>query len=352
LGAGVTEIRLERLTKHFGSVEAIRGIDLVIEDGKFTVFVGPSGCGKTTTLRMIAGLEEISEGSIRFDGEAVEHLAPKERDIAMVFQSYALGIETLLDRKPRQLSGGQRQRVAMGRALVREPRAFLFDEPLSNLDAALRAQMRVELKRIHQRLKTTIVYVTHDQIEAMTLADKIVIMRNGLIEQVGDPLTLYKFPASKFVAGFIGSPKMNFIPARLDVENGELKAKLGDGAVLTLPRSRLAAYSAFAGKEVEIGLRPEHLTDRPVALDDDCQFIEGVIDVIEPMGSTSLMTFLHGGAVYFALGDADRVRRPGELIRLCAQLREMHLIDPISEQVVPTLDNESVVQNLRPRRAV
>jgi multiple sugar transport system ATP-binding protein len=383
----MTEIRLEKLTKRFGSVPVIHGIDLVIAEGEFAVLVGPSGCGKTTTLRMIAGLEDFSEGSIRFDGKAVEHLAPKDRDIAMVFQSYALyphmtvrgnlafslkmkgvpraererlvqraatmlGIESLLDRKPRQLSGGQRQRVAMGRALVREPRAFLFDEPLSNLDAALRAQMRIEIKRIHQRLKTTVVYVTHDQIEAMTLADKIVVMRSGRIEQVGDPMSVYGAPVNKFVAGFIGSPKMNFIAARLVLEKGELRAELRNGAAIVLPRDRIASYRAYAGAEVEIGLRPEHLTDRAEPPDGDCQFLDGVVDVIEPMGATSLITFTLAGAAYNAIGDAGRVRDAGEPLRLCAQLRHMHLIDPQTERVVPPLESDTAAPEHAHRLAV
>jgi multiple sugar transport system ATP-binding protein len=383
----MTEIRLEKLTKRFGSVPVIHGIDLVIAEGEFAVLVGPSGCGKTTALRMIAGLEDFSEGSIRFDGKAVEHLAPKDRDIAMVFQSYALyphmtvrgnlafslkmkgvpraererlvqraatmlGIEPLLDRKPRQLSGGQRQRVAMGRALVREPRAFLFDEPLSNLDAALRAQMRIEIKRIHQRLKTTVVYVTHDQIEAMTLADKIVVMRSGRIEQVGDPMSVYRAPVNKFVAGFIGSPKMNFIAARLVLEKGELRAELRNGAAIALPRDRFASYRAYAGAEVEIGLRPEHLTDRAEPPDGDCQFLDGVVDVIEPMGATSLITFTLAGAAYNAIGDAGRVRGAGEALRLCAQLRHMHLIDPQTERVVPPLESDTAAPEHAHRLAV
>jgi multiple sugar transport system ATP-binding protein len=383
----MTEIRLEKLTKRFGSVPVIHGIDLVIAEGEFAVLVGPSGCGKTTALRMIAGLEDFSEGSIRFDGKAVEHLAPKDRDIAMVFQSYALyphmtvrgnlafslkmkgvpraererlvqraatmlGIEPLLDRKPRQLSGGQRQRVAMGRALVREPRAFLFDEPLSNLDAALRAQMRIEIKRIHQRLKTTVVYVTHDQIEAMTLADKIVVMRSGRIEQVGDPMSVYRAPVNKFVAGFIGSPKMNFIAARLVLEKGELRAELRNGAAIVLPRDRIASYRAYAGAEVEIGLRPEHLTDRAEPPDGDCQFLDGVVDVIEPMGATSLITFTLAGAAYNAIGDAGRVRDAGEPLRLCAQLRHMHLIDPQTERVVPPLESDTAAPEHAHRLAV
>jgi len=366
----MAEIRLKRLTKRFGDTEVIHGIDLTVKDGEFAVLVGPSGCGKTTTLRMIAGLENVSDGAILFDGEPVGHLAPKDRDIAMVFQSYALyphmtvrgnlafslkmkgvpraereglvrraaemlGIDVLLDRKPRELSGGQRQRVAMGRALVREPRAFLLDEPLSNLDAALRAQMRIELKRIHQRLKTTIVYVTHDQIEAMTLADRIVVMRDGFIEQVGDPTAVYQAPVNKFVAGFIGSPKMNFIPAQLFDDAGALKAKLPNGEALTLPADRAAAYRPLIGAPVELGIRPEHLTDRAGHAEDDGQVLEGVVDVVEPMGATSLITFTLADGVYNAIGETGLVRRPGERLRLSAQLRHMHLIDGRTDQVVP-----------------
>jgi multiple sugar transport system ATP-binding protein len=362
-------IRLEKLTKRFGGTEVIHGIDLAVEDGEFAVLVGPSGCGKTTTLRMIAGLETVSDGAILFDGEPVAHLAPKDRDIAMVFQSYALyphmtvrgnlafglkmkgvpraereglvrrsaemlGIDGLLDRKPRELSGGQRQRVAMGRALVREPRAFLLDEPLSNLDAALRAQMRIELKRIHQRLETTIVYVTHDQIEAMTLADRIVVMRDGYIEQVGDPMSVYQAPVNKFVAGFIGSPKMNFIPVQLIDELGTLKAKLPSGEALTLPADRAAAYRSLIGVPVELGIRPEHLTDQAEPAGDDSQVFEGVVDVVEPMGATSLITFTLAGGVYNSIGEAGLARRPGERLRLSAQLRHMHLIDGRTDQVV------------------
>jgi multiple sugar transport system ATP-binding protein len=392
----MAEIRLEKVTKRFGGTEVVRGIDLTVREGELAVLVGPSGCGKTTTLRMIAGLETVSDGAILFDGQPVSHLAPKDRDIAMVFQSYALyphmtvrgnlafslkmkgvpraereglvrraaemlGIDALLDRKPRELSGGQRQRVAMGRALVREPRAFLLDEPLSNLDAALRAQMRIELKRIHQRLKTTIVYVTHDQIEAMTLADRIVVMRGGHIEQVGDPMSVYQAPVSKFVAGFIGSPRMNFIPAQLFDDLGTLKARLPGGEALTLPNDRAAAYRALVGAPVELGIRPEHLTDRPEltrgsAGDDshafENQVFEGVVDVVEPMGATSLITFTLAGGVYHAIGEAGPVRRPGERLRLSAHLRHMHLIDSRTEQVVPVVPASAAQHEQRQKAAV
>src|SRR6195952_3380351 len=266
-GADMASVQIRGIQKAFGSTQVIRGVDIDIPDGQFAVLVGPSGCGKSTLLRMLAGLEEISEGEIAIDGRVVNNVQPKERDIAMVFQNYALyphmtvrdnmafslmlakvdktaigervkraadilGLGELLERYPRQLSGGQRQRVAMGRAIVRNPQVFLFDEPLSNLDAKLRVQMRAEIKELHQRLKTTSVYVTHDQIEAMTMADQIVVMRDGRVEQRGRPLDLYDYPANLFVAGFIGSPAMNFIPGTLRRSGDDLQVEFADGSRL------------------------------------------------------------------------------------------------------------------------
>src|SRR4051812_14104345 len=265
-------VKITGLHKRFGTVPAVRGIDLIVADGEFTVLVGPSGCGKSALLRTIAGLEDLSEGTIEIGGRVVNDMRPKDRDVAMVFQDYALyphmsvaknigfglrarkfppsevatrvnraakmlGIEMLLERYPRQLSGGQRQRVAIGRAIVRNPQIFLFDEPLSNLDAQLRDEMRSEIKRLHQELGATMIYVTHDQIEAMTLADRIVLMNAGKIEQVGTPLDLYERPATRFVAGFLGSPKINFIPATLAPGGNSVLLKLGDGQTLPLPAS-------------------------------------------------------------------------------------------------------------------
>jgi multiple sugar transport system ATP-binding protein len=292
----MAQVSLRNLVKHFDShTQAVRGINLDIADKEFVVLVGPSGCGKSTTLRMIAGLEDVTGGEIRVDGEVVNDVPPKDRDMAMVFQNYALyphmtvyenmsfglrlkrfpkdeidrrvqeaarilDITDLLKRKPRQLSGGQRQRVAMGRAIVRNPKVFLFDEPLSNLDAKLRVQMRTEIKRVHQKVKTTTVYVTHDQVEAMTLADRVVVMNGGMIDQVGTPHDLYHRPRTRFVAGFIGSPAMNFLPCRLERNGSGLLVRLSEQLALPVPADRTARYEGHAGKELTFGLRPEHVT--------------------------------------------------------------------------------------------
>src|SRR5882672_7210644 len=284
----MASVELKQVRKSFGSTQVVHGVDISIADGEFVVLVGPSGCGKSTLLRMIAGLEEISEGEIMIGDRVVNKVPPKQRDIAMVFQNYALyphmkvfdnmafsmklagrsteemrqrvdkaaqilGLTDYLDRYPRQLSGGQRQRVAMGRAIVRDPQVFLFDEPLSNLDAKLRVQMRTEIKELHQRLKTTSIYVTHDQIEAMTMADKIVVMRDGVVEQTGDPLDLYDNPNNASVAGFIGSPAMNFLSGKLVTEAADRGVQIAQGCVLPAPANREAD-----GREVVIGVRPEH----------------------------------------------------------------------------------------------
>ena len=289
----MANVRIGALHKSYGSVHAVRGIDLDIPDGEFTVLVGPSGCGKSTLLRTIAGLEDADAGEIEIGGEIVNHMRPRDRDVAMVFQDYALyphmtvfgnislslrarrmpkqeiqervtrvagmlGVGPLLERYPRQLSGGQRQRVAIGRAMVRNPRVFLFDEPLSNLDAQLRDDMRGEIKRLHQEVATTMIYVTHDQVEAMTLADRIVLLRDGVIEQQGAPLDLFERPATLFVAGFLGSPRMNFIKGKLERTAGGAGVKLGDGGpILTLPRGR--DPGAGEGADVILGFRPEHV---------------------------------------------------------------------------------------------
>src|SRR5215468_2176991 len=290
----MADLKIMGLHKKYGAVHAVRGVDLEIPAGEFTVLVGPSGCGKSTLLRTIAGLEQADGGTIEIGGRVVNYVRPRDRDIAMVFQNYALypymnvyeniafglrarkraaaeidqrvrraadmlAISGLLDRLPRQLSGGQRQRVAIGRAIVRNARLFLFDEPLSNLDAQLRDEMRMEIKRLHQEIGTTMIYVTHDQIEAMTLADRIVLLKDGQIEQQGTPLDLFERPATRFVAGFLGSPKMNFIPATVAESAGAIGLQLSDGTGLALPAGGQQRYAAVVGRKVVLGVRPEHM---------------------------------------------------------------------------------------------
>jgi len=343
--AGVT---IRELRKSYGAVEVIHGLDLDVGDGEFVVLVGPSGCGKSTLLRMIAGLEGITSGRIAIGERIVNHLPPAERDIAMVFQNYALyphktvaanmgfplkmrgvpkeeirakveraaqilGLTPYLDRYPRALSGGQRQRVAMGRAIVRDPQVFLFDEPLSNLDAKLRVQMRTEIRELHQRLRTTTVYVTHDQIEAMTMADKIVVMQGGHIEQAGAPLDLYDRPANVFVAGFLGSPSMNLIEGRV-----------ADGAVDALGTRLPLPAPAAEGTEVLYGIRPEHLS---LAAEGG---IEGTVAVVEPTGSETHVVVRAGGREIVGLFRDRRSVKPGDPIRLAPDPAAAHLFDRAS----------------------
>ena len=342
---GIRDVR-----KAFGATEVIHGVNISISDGEFVVLVGPSGCGKSTLLRMIAGLENITAGEISIGDRVVNNAPPKERDIAMVFQNYALyphmtvaanmgfslklrnapkeeieagikraaeilGLTPLLDRYPRQLSGGQRQRVAMGRAIVRNPQVFLFDEPLSNLDAKLRVQMRAEIKELHQRLKTTTVYVTHDQIEAMTMADKIVVMHDGIVEQIGDPLELYDRPDNLFVAGFIGSPAMNCLKGTLRL-NGKAEFE-GPGGV-RLPVS--SAPSGSDGRPAVYGIRPEHF----VIADDGA---EAEVQIIEPTGSETQVIAKLGGKEIIAVFRERHQFRPGDKIRLKPNPRLVHLFD-------------------------
>jgi len=359
-------VRIRGLHKTYNRTEAVCGIDLDIADGEFVVLVGPSGCGKSSTLRMIAGLEEITKGEIFIDDRLVNHVQPKDRDIAMVFQNYALyphmtarenmsfglrmrryakdeiktrvteaarflNIAELLDRRPGQLSGGERQRVAMGRAIVREPSVCLFDEPLSNLDAKLRVKMRTEIKRLHHKVKTTSLYVTHDQVEAMTLAERIVIMNAGRIEQVGTPDEIYLHPKTKFVAGFIGSPAMNFLHCRLAKEGGGLTISLtGGGPSLPVPTVRTGRYSPHLGKDLVFGIRPEHITQRPDHGGAKADFVEIdiKIDVVEPLGMDTLLYFSIGDTEVCARVSPDVAREPGEIMLLKAEMNQMHLIDP------------------------
>ncbi|KPK28095.1 MAG: sugar ABC transporter ATP-binding protein [Betaproteobacteria bacterium SG8_40] len=366
----MADLKITGLHKYYGSMHAVRGIDLEIPAGEFTVLVGQSGCGKSTLLRTIAGLEDISSGTIEIAGEVVNDLAPRDRDIAMVFQNYALypymrvydniafglrarktpkqeieekvqraarmlAIDHLLDRYPRQLSGGQLQRVAIGRAVVRNARLYLFDEPLSNLDAQLRDEMRGEIKRLHQELDKTMIYVTHDQIEAMTMADRIVLLRDGRIEQAGSPLDLYERPATKYVAGFLGSPSMNFIPAQLVSQDNGLAVRLSDGALLSLPADRGNRFSRHRDREVTLGVRPEHISR---AADDALRpgvvCHEVTIDLVQPTGSRTYATFLLGGVETVAELKAHDVSAPNETVKLALDMNRVVLIDPASEEVL------------------
>jgi multiple sugar transport system ATP-binding protein len=363
----MARVSLRKVTKAYEAFPAVHGIDLEIEENEFVVLVGPSGCGKSTTLRMLAGLEDITSGEIWIGDRLVNDVEPGARDIAMVFQNYALyphmtvkqniafglkqrrfpkaeierrvadaarmlDITALLDRKPRALSGGQRQRVAMGRAMVRSPEVFLFDEPLSNLDAKLRVQMRTEIKRLHQTVPTTTVYVTHDQVEAMTLADRVVVMNKGLIEQIDEPQTLYHRPASRFVAGFIGSPAMNFFDGRLEGTDQGLQIRLADGTALPVPALRAEAFGTYRDQSITLGLRPEHLTAAPGK--PGSAPVTVVVDVVEPLGIEVLVYFSLGGELYCARLDADTRVAPGEAVQLWADMNHMHLIDPTSGRVV------------------
>ncbi|MCW5719830.1 MAG: sn-glycerol-3-phosphate ABC transporter ATP-binding protein UgpC [Devosia sp.] len=350
----MASLSVQSVKKSYGTVPVLHGVDVEIKDGEFLILVGPSGCGKSTLLRMIAGLESITGGTIKIGDRVVNDLPPKARDIAMVFQSYALyphmtvaqnmgfslklakrpkaeidaavrkaadilALGSLLERTPKQLSGGQRQRVAMGRAIVRNPAVFLFDEPLSNLDAKLRVQMRAEIKELHQRLGTTIVYVTHDQIEAMTMADRIVVMHGGVVEQIGRPLDLYDRPANLFVAGFIGSPSMNLIEGEANGAGGFVA---GDGAVLPL-----SGLKAPAGRDLVLGIRPEHLELAEAGTPGS---IAGKVVVTEPTGSETQVTIRVGKTDLLALFHSRLDAEPGDEIHLRAMPSTMHLFDKAS----------------------
>jgi multiple sugar transport system ATP-binding protein len=366
----MAEVRLRRIVKTFDAVEAVRGIDLDIADHEFVVLVGPSGCGKSTTLRMIAGLEDITDGDIMIGGDIVNDVPPKDRDIAMVFQNYALyphmtvsqnmsfglrlkrypraeikkrvdeaarilDIKELLDRKPKQLSGGQRQRVAMGRAIVRNPKVFLFDEPLSNLDAKLRVQMRTEIKKVHQQVRTTTIYVTHDQVEAMTLADRVVVMNHGTIEQVGTPQQLYHSPRTRFVAGFIGSPAMNFIPCRIEEAEGGLSIRLTDALAFPVPDTRAERYRGCTQNgTLLLGLRPEHITDAHANLAPGEIPFDANLEVTEPMGMETLVYFPLNGTQVCGRVNPNAGARDGSPLRMAANLNNMHLIDATSGRVI------------------
>lgn len=357
----MAKVTLRDIKKTFGQTEVLRGINLEIEDREFVVFVGPSGCGKSTLLRLIAGLEEITEGDLLIDGERVNDTPPDRRGLAMVFQSYALyphmtvadnmgfslklagatkderdrkvreaarvlQLEPLLDRKPRELSGGQRQRVAIGRAIVRNPKVFLFDEPLSNLDAGLRVQMRIEIARLHESLDATMIYVTHDQVEAMTLADRIVVLRDGAIEQTGTPLDLYNHPENIFVAQFIGSPKMNLLPVRVKtVSDDNVTVTLPDGGALDVP---VKSDNLKVGEPVTLGIRPEHLR-----MSEPGQF-QGQVLVAERLGSeTYLYVQIEGGEMLTIETDGDSLARIHDRVMVEVKGENCHLFNSAGEAV-------------------
>ncbi len=365
----MAEVKMVNLKKVFeGNIIAVQDFDLEIEDREFVVLVGPSGCGKSTTLRCVAGLEEITDGEIYIGGRLVNDIPPKDRDIAMVFQNYALyphmnvyknlsfglelrkmkkeeinrrvheaaqilDIDHLLDRKPKALSGGQRQRVAVGRAIVRKPAVFLFDEPLSNLDAKLRVQMRTEIAKLHQNLQATIIYVTHDQVEAMTMGSRIVVMKDGLIQQVSDPLTLYDFPNNKFVAGFIGSPPMNFIDVELVKEGSDYFVKTSS-VKLKMPKDKYEKISSYAGKKVAFGFRPEDLVDESVAKDKAGKTITAKVEVIEPLGS-EIFLYLSAGSDNFVARVPHQYRTDiGASVGFVVDISKIHLFDNETEAAI------------------
>ncbi len=353
----MAQVLLKKVNKVYpGNIHVVIDADLKINDKEFMVLVGPSGCGKSTTLRMIAGLEEITEGEILIDGKVVNQVAPKDRDIAMVFQNYALyphmtvyenlafglrlrkfskeeisarvdeaaailGLEEYLERKPKALSGGQRQRVAVGRAIVRKPKVFLFDEPLSNLDAKLRVQMRAEINKLHQKLETTMIYVTHDQTEAMTMGDRITVLKDGIIQQVDTPLNLYDHPVNMFVAGFMGSPSMNFIRGEIN----QVGAFVSNGVQIAIPEKYSSAMIVYKGKKVILGVRPEHLT---LATDGS---IQAKVEVVEPMGNEIFIHCVVGDVKFLARINTRKLPTPGDILSFDLVPEYVHFFDVESE---------------------
>ena len=377
--AGVT---LKDLVKRYpNGFQAVNSINLEIKDKEFVVLVGPSGCAKSTTLRMVAGLEDITDGIIKIGDRVVNDVPAKDRNIAMVFQNYALyphmdvyknlafalrlrkfpkeeidrrvqkaadilGIVPLLERKPKQLSGGQRQRVAVGRAIVREPEVFLFDEPLSNLDAKLRVTMRAEITKLQHKLETTMIYVTHDQVEAMTMGDRIVIMKDGYIMQVGSPLELYNFPDNEFVAGFIGSPAMNFFRAKLVQANGGLAVESGTFQV-KIPKEYYDVCGSYKDKDVTLGIRPEDIAD---AIPEDSRGqwakINAVVEAIEPLGAEIILEMVSGQQSFTARVDPDSKSRLGEEVEVYFNMQKIHLFDAETQKVIPGLRPKTIFSEL------
>ncbi|MBS3742219.1 MAG: sn-glycerol-3-phosphate ABC transporter ATP-binding protein UgpC [Candidatus Cloacimonetes bacterium] len=366
----MAKVVLENVTKIYDNdFEAVADISLTAKDKEFVVLVGPSGCGKTTTLRMIAGLEDISKGKVYIGDKVVNNVLPKDRDIAMVFQNYALyphmtvydnmafglklrktpkeeiiqrveeaadllGIEELLDRKPKQLSGGQRQRVALGRCIVRKPKVFLFDEPLSNLDAKLRVQMRAEIIKLHNKLKTTIIYVTHDQVEAMTMGDRIVVMKDGYLHQYDTPVEIYNNPTNKFVAGFIGSPSINFFEGKLKKSDGDI-VFAGDGFSVDVPDEFEDKLKDYAGKEITLGIRPEDVYHKPYSTSADypANFVANV-EVVEPLGSEFQVNFLVGDTTFRARLEPKEEPVMGEDMDVVFDMKKAHFFDNKTEETI------------------
>jgi len=365
----MAQVRLKNISKLFGKVVAVKDFNLDIKDGEFIILVGPSGCGKTTTLRSIAGLEEVTGGEIYIGDRLVNDVAPKDRDIAMVFQNYALyphmdvyrnmsfglrlrktpkdkineivkrtakmlGIGELLNRKPKELSGGQRQRVALGRAIVRDPKVFLFDEPLSNLDAKLRITMRAELLDLHQRLKTTTIYVTHDQLEAMTMGDRIVVMKDAVIQQIDAPQQVYDHPVNRYVAGFIGSPAMNFLSCKIARKNGNFYAS-GEDFNLKIPPDNAKSLTDYVGKSIILGIRPEHITIRSQATNYDPEMVfKGSVWVTEPLGSEKIVYVKNGQNTIVTRQDPRVDLKVGETAEFVARMALSHVFDEETEKTV------------------
>jgi multiple sugar transport system ATP-binding protein len=373
----MAEVKLEGVSKRFGTVEAVKDFNLEIRNREFLVLVGPSGCGKSTLLRMIAGLEEISEGRIYIGDKVVNNLHPKDRDIAMVFQDYGLyphmsvynnmafglklkktakaeieqrvgeaaailGIEDLLERRPLQLSGGQRQRVALGRAIVRNPAIFLFDEPLSNLDAKLRVQMRAELTLLHERLQTTVIYVTHDQVEAMTMGTKIAVMNDGRLQQVGSPLEVYRFPRNRFVSGFIGNPPTNFINAKVVMRDGVMCLEAGK-MLLEIPEEKRAQYESYINEKVIFGIRPEHVCEKLPGMACKPEFTaRAKVEVIEPLGSETLLHLSVGTLKLMGKTiPLPQLERQQE-IQVFLDMEEMHIFEREGEQLRVSAETEDL----------
>ncbi|NOY99371.1 MAG: sn-glycerol-3-phosphate ABC transporter ATP-binding protein UgpC [Chloroflexi bacterium] len=365
----MSSVAYENVIKKFGETVAVNNMTFHVADKEFLVLVGPSGCGKTTALRLLAGLEEITSGTIHIGDRVVNDIAPKDRDIAMVFQSYALyphlsvyenmafglklrktpkseierrvhnaaeilGIEELLNRKPRQLSGGQRQRVAVGRAIVREPKVFLFDEPLSNLDAKLRVQMRAEINKLHKRLQTTFIYVTHDQVEAMTMASRIAVINKGILQQIDTPQNLYDYPENLFVAGFIGSPAMNFFPAKLRQEDGKLYVD-SDNFTIPIPASHAAPYQDYVNKNIVFGIRPENIHDPAFTPPNiHAERIAAKVDVVELMGNEIFLYMFSGENSFVARVDPRSSFRIGDQVEMVFDMDTFHIFDAETEKAI------------------